>query len=435
MQGQTIIYFTVKDAKNITFAEGALKEIGTTLITGDNGQGKSSLMQIIQAIIGGKRYLPELPVHTGAKKATGTIETQDYIANLVVPKKGAPRWAIKRKDGQEIEGTALQVFKELTGNNEMFFNLSHLFTLKGKEQIDYIKRLFGIDTDLLDHKYKDLYEERTNLNRQAKQKVAAAQLIKLNVELPDEETLLTSLMSEFKTQLDFNERLNKEKELVEARKFELEKKKQVEHEKKLLIKELEVKLESLRSEVSTLEKEYDKEDESIRKASLALINEEPFDISIIEHKIQQNEKINEQIREQQKRKGILKEAYQLQNKVDEITDQLQIVIDEKEKVLQAANLPAGLAFTEDGLYLNGVPFTEKSASSAEAIEIFARLAFQSLPKDGLRTVIIFDGGLCSDTTLKRIEEIAIKENGQLLIEKPETVKRKGAIHFVAGETS
>ncbi len=63
-----IVKLTTKNFKALSFLE--IDDAGSVVtLSGDNGSGKSSVLQAIGAALGGKAYQPERPVHGEADRS------------------------------------------------------------------------------------------------------------------------------------------------------------------------------------------------------------------------------------------------------------------------------------------------------------------------------------------------------------------------------
>ena len=415
---ESIIYFKVENGKRIVFAEGKPKELGATLFSGANGSGKSSLLSFIKSIIGGKKYLPEVPIHEGEKKASAELITQTYHAKLFVPKNGNPKWSLKRKDGEPFKGTCLSVFKDLTGT-EMFFNLSTLLALKGKDQVEYIKKTFKIDMSDLDKEREKTYNQRTEINRIAKQSENSAKSIPYNPDVPEFEQSLSELLKEYQEGIDFNSNIEKDRN-------ELKTLSNAENTLHYEIAELEKKLEVAKQTLITVIKQKEALAEKLEWSA-------PINLSELKMKIDNVEELNASIRKQAERKRFIAEAKEYERQSEKLTEAIANIDEKKKRILSNSKLPEGLNFTEDGLEYQGLPFTEKQTSSAEAMKLLVRIAFAAIPENGLRCVIIENGGLFDQNSLKELDAIAVECNGQLLIEKPDLSKNNCEFFFEAGE--
>ncbi|RLF43964.1 MAG: hypothetical protein DRN17_05365, partial [Thermoplasmata archaeon] len=170
----TIVSMKVAGYKNITLAELKL-DPHMNLITGLNGTGKTSLVEsFINGIIGktdmGKK--PQRMIKHGEEKAIIDIELEDGDDTLKIRRTITEKdvyLKAERKDGKPVSQTDLDRLLD-----SATINITKLLHLGPKEQIDFMKRVAGIDTDAIEAKYKDLYAERTVLNRSLKDAKGAA---------------------------------------------------------------------------------------------------------------------------------------------------------------------------------------------------------------------------------------------------------------------
>lgn len=96
-------------------------------------------------------------------------------------------------------------------------------------------------------------------------------------------------------------------------------------------------------------------------------------------------------------------------KADSLDAQIKDLASERAALIAGANLPvSGLAFTEDGLELNGIPFVSGQVSDSQIMETAAKLVIASNPK--VKVFRIGRGESLGSKRMKAIVDLA-KENG------------------------
>lgn len=121
----------------------------------------------------------------------------------------------------------------------------------------------------------------------------------------------------------------------------------------------------------------------------------------------------------------------LKSDTADCTKALTTIDERKAAILEAAALPvAGLAITDDGITLAGVPFAQ--ASGAEKFRVALALACAASP--GLSDVWIRDAALLDDESLALVEKHAIETGRRVWIERVGT-KDPGVIVISDGQVA
>lgn len=187
-------------AVNLDFnAEG-----GLVVITGDNAQGKSSLLDALWYGFGGAGTLPPNPIRDGEKRAKIVLKIGDkekpvfiVTRNLWYGKRGELKQNIEVKPAEpnsKPEGspqTMLDALFELTSFDPLKF-----FNMKPPEQRETLLQIAGLQDELatIQIEYDNIFAERRDINRDAKQ--IEGELAGLDVpdgDTPEKEINITNL--------------------------------------------------------------------------------------------------------------------------------------------------------------------------------------------------------------------------------------------------
>lgn len=113
-----------------------------------------------------------------------------------------------------------------------------------------------------------------------------------------------------------------------------------------------------------------------------------------------------------------------EREADRLTQQMTSRLEVLQVQVAAAKLPvAGLAFSDDGLLFNGIPFTQ--ASDAERLRTSIAIAMSQNPK--LKVIRVREGSLLDEDGLALLEKMAQENDYQVWIER---VDSSGKIGFV-----
>lgn len=366
--------------------DGSLVVIG-----GENGAGKSCVLDSIMFAFGGDRTLPTKPLKEGSKKGKIKIEIDGYTIIKTFSKRGS-YLTITDADGKEIK-SAQTFLNGLVGR--VSFDPLEFTRMSAKEQAEQLRLLTGIDTAKLDSKRADLYAERTMANRLLKETESLLGTMIHHESVGAELLSASKMVSEIDKAATFNREV-----LINAN--DKKKNNHLIERTKSAIKELKEDLKKYNDTSKVIDERVE-------------LYKETIEVQPLRDKLSEIEATNDKIREniarrneQEIRKVRIKES-------DELTTKIEAIDEKKEKMLQAVEYPLeGLGFDENGLVLwEGLPFSQ--ASSAEQIRVSVGIGLAMNPK--LPVMRIYDGSLLDTKSLAMIKEMAEKANAQIWMER------------------
>ncbi len=138
---------------------------GLTIVSGMNGEGKSSLLASIAMALGGKDQIPDRPVREGAKRGEVDIDLGDRVVKLRVRPDRGTTLTVEGKNGS-IFKSPQALLDDLVG--ELAFDPLEFSDAKPAAQATRLRQLVGLDTATEDAEAERVYAERTGVNREAK---------------------------------------------------------------------------------------------------------------------------------------------------------------------------------------------------------------------------------------------------------------------------
>lgn len=395
--------------------DGALVQV-----RGRNGQGKTSALDAIAAAIGGEALCPTEPIRRGEAKARVSVELDD---GMVVERRwtaSGSRLEVRTKEGAVFK-TPQKLLDGLVG--KLSFDPLAFLRLKPQEQAETLRRLAGVDFSLLDGKRRAAYDARTGANRQVAQlraRLAAMPEVEAPAELVSAPELLAEQQrrSEVRTA---NER--KREKLEEARRSFQRLLDDIERFKAEAAK-LEQELLVARNTVARLERARDEEREqgsALRAEVEQLVDP---DLQEIPAKLREVEQVNERVRAKRARAAAAGELAQAEAEAAKLEAEIAGVDEQKAEALRQAHFPVdGLAFTEAGVTLGGLPLEQ--ASSAEQLRVSLAMGIALNPK--LKVLLIRDGSLLDEASLRLVAEMAERSGVQVWIEIVSTEGAGGVV--------
>jgi ABC-type cobalamin/Fe3+-siderophores transport system ATPase subunit len=356
------------------------------VIGGNNGQGKSSILDSITAALGGvnAKTTPK-PIRDGEERAEIILETEDLIViRRFTP--GGSTLTVKSRDGA-VYPKGQAKLDDLLGK----LSLDPLaFTqLDDKAQVKTLLALVDLPFDplQLDGERADIFHDRTAVNRDLKNAKAALEAIPVTKEMADLEPVsVTDLLAQYRDGQKLNDEIERADQAVVG---------------------WQAKVDRLRAELEEAQRALDEASDYSARAP------EPVDLETIQAKIDSAEQINSDVRTFEQWKQASDNVNDLQIEAAQLTEQLDAIDKRKAKGLAAAKFPVDdLGFDESGVTFKGVPF--KQASSAEQLRVSLAMAIALNPK--LRVIRIADGSLLDADNLALVESIAREHDFQVWIE-------------------
>lgn len=185
-----LIRFTATNFKALSFLE--IDANGNVItLSGDNGSGKSSLLQALASALGGKLYQPERPVHEGAAKAElyAVLEDGTKISVTIRPDGGRSLEVIDAS-GSRVPSPQAWLDRKI---GALSFDPLAFAGLKSKDQAERLRQVIGLDLTAIDAEIGRLEVERLGLGRDKDRAAGAALTLPRFTDAPAEMTDLVKL--------------------------------------------------------------------------------------------------------------------------------------------------------------------------------------------------------------------------------------------------
>ena len=325
-------------------------ESGLTVIGGENGQGKTSVLDAIAWALGGDKYRPSNPTREGSVIPPYLHVEMDN--GLIVERRGE-KSALKvtdpsgRKGGQQL----LNEFVE-----QLALDLPRFMAASNKDKAQTLLQIIGVEKELaeLEYKIQTTYNRRHELGRIALQKKKFADEMPMYPEAPKEPISASELILKQQDILARNGENQRLRSALEQLKGQREKLRNKIDDLNVKLAELNRQLEETESRIAVGEKTTaELVDESTDEIRESLIN-----IEAINAKVSAN---------CQREKAEI-EAEQYQKEYESLSNDIDSLREAKLKLLDNAKLPLPGLSVEDGeLTYNGQKWD--CMSSAEQLRI------------------------------------------------------------------
>lgn len=414
-----ILSLNITDLKRISAIEIDPATGEPIILTGDNGQGKSSVLDSILLALTNQGL--DDPIRhgrpSGSVKLTLGSDKTEYILERTVTKKGDK---LTLTDANGIAVQKPQTFLNgLLGNYA--FDPLEFTRLKPKEQVEALKNAAGLDFTDIDAARKAHYDERTEITRAGKE--AAAQLAALTApgdDVPAEEVPVTVLVGKLRVMEDAVRNHASAKDYADLCTQN--------HASALQdVARIEAQLASAKELAAEREKE--KVDAFAAMDAAQLSTPTDAQLQAARDAIAQVDETNKAVRNAAAYKALDERVKGLRLKVANLNRRIEEIDEEKAAAIKNANLPLdGLELTDEGVMVNGTFFSQ--LSTAEQIRVSTLVAMSQNPT--LKIVMIREGALVNSTNLAMIFEMARERGYQVWLEKFQETPGEVGLHIVDG---
>lgn len=377
-------------------------------IAGNNGEGKSSLLDSIWVTLVGRSVAPPEPIKQGEEQCRLALDLGELRIVRTFTRKddGDYTDTLRVEDPDGLKYPKPQaVLDALLG--ELGFDPFAFVNMKPSDQAKKLRTIVPLEVDLdeLAAKDKRIYDTRRDVNRDAKQR--EAQLTGMPGgelrEVPD----LTELRTQLATAAETNSTLERRRAARERFAEDLAHDTGALAARRQTIQELIQSADEIETQLAARTKQIEEAEEL----------PDPVDITAIADQLEKAAADEDHNRTVNQRAVVAAELKQLIAKSQDYTAQLEANEQIRSKALAKAKFPVeGLAFTdsEDGarVTFNGVPFEQ--ASMAEKLRVSTGIAMAANPK--LRVLRIMDGALLDENSMHLLTEMATEHDFQLWIE-------------------
>lgn len=398
-----IVSFQASNFKKLTAVQidpsGAI-----TVLAGDNGAGKSSILDGIEATLTGKDALPEKPIRDGATKGhTTTLLSNGLSVHRSYTSAGSTL-TVKDAEG-EPQRSPQALLDKLVG--PISFDPLSFARMKPADQKATLQKLVGLDFSGLDAERKKAFDERTIVNREVDRLTTVVKaLVPRHADAPAAEVSAATVIAE----IEHAEAQVREFERLKGRE---EAKRQEIAKQKLEIANAEKQIAAWQKILADAKVSLGSAQHDFEQAGRFRIAFSTPDVTSLKTKLAALEGENLKVR-QNKLRATTEEALGIvQSQANALAKKLVEIDGQKDAALRNTKFPLpGLSFTEDGIFYQGQPFSQ--ISDGEKLRVSVAMGMTMNPQ--LRVIFIRDGSLLDAKGLALIAEMAAANNYQVWME-------------------
>lgn len=375
-------------------------EGNVVLVGGDNGSGKSSLLNAIFLALAGSAASKGIarPVRDGEHQARVQLDLGEIIVTRTW-KDDRTYLKVETADGARMTSPQT-VLDELVG--ALTFDPLAFMRAHPKDQVTQVLSLLDLPFDVAvkDAERQRLYDERTVVGRE--ERSLKGQLD--GMPDPGDEELAEVPIADLVEELSRRQRT-----IADNREARQNAHAAVAHRDRC------------QNEVDRLEAQLAEARTALAEAAEAVVAAVEWadtlrdpDVSEIEAALAAAEETNRRWRADADRRAALSRHLAAKARYQELTDAIDAIDAEKAEALDSADLPIdGLGFDADGVTFGGHPLGD--CCSAEQLQVSVAIAMRANPQ--LRIMFARDGSLLDNTSLAIIEQMAEAEDYQVWIER------------------
>lgn len=373
------------------------------VIGGANGAGKSSALDAIVAVLGGKAAMPAEPLRHGADDGHITLEVGDYVIRRRIWPDKPSDLVVTTRDGAAYKSPQA-ILDALYG--DLTFDPQRFADADPKAQAAMLRQVVPLDIDLdqLDADIAEVFAERTAVGRMAREAAA-----KVPAEPPPAEPLddtieqLRADIAEVQVRVAKMDSAEGEHDRMIERRMAIDERRQY-----------------LQAELKRLDEESREVDARVKELSAEFIGRDEIvaglEVMVHDYERRRNADIlrarNMAARDHYAQ--ALETATSYTKRVEALTETLEKMRADRQAAIERAPMPVeGLAFGEDGLVtFRGVPFAQ--ISTAEQTLVSFAIARAMNPK--LEVVLIRHGSLLDEASRQVLYEAAREHKYQVWLE-------------------
>lgn len=390
-----IVSLTAENVKRLTAVH--IEPNGeSVVIGGKNAQGKSSILDAIFLALGGKAGACDKPIRDGAETAEVRLDLGDLVVIRTWTAAGT-YLTVKNREGAKF-ASPQDVLDRLC--SMVAFDPMAFTRMPAAKQAEVLREVSGLDLTALDKQIAEAEEARKLTGRDAKQARGAADSMTVPAGAPAEAVSVVKLAEALEA-----ERAKERAKTEAVNATDMMERRRIEQQGKIAA----AKKQLAEWEAAAITKE------AVDAAYDKVAAMPSGKVEAAAEALRQSEAHNAAHAARVAKEAANKKAARLETDYAVGTEKIEMLRAARANAIAAAPMPVkGLGIDEQGrATLNGIPFSQ--ASAAEQIRVSMAMGLASNP--GIRVVLIRDGSLLDEDSLRLVAEAAKENDAQVWIER------------------
>lgn len=425
-EGMKVIFAEITDFKGIKHSLIRFDGKSAFLI-GGNGKGKSSVIDALLSPID-SNFIPDQPIHKGENrgsihiKIAGMLNGQheEYTIDTVfTPSKRTGILSMMNKDGEPVKNPKTKL-KDMFG--KISFDIYEFMRSSRIEQIKTLKKLTGVEDDIneLDAQRKESEIDRRMIEKSLSEMEAVSKnenrpFTNEDVDKYSEPVDESAIMEELNAARAHEQSASAIKNDIERKKSKLSDISSKANSALSEIERLKELIKILEQDISHMREEYRSVQSSISEDETLLANLSESQVGDVMSKLslaKEHNRMHGIIEEYRKRQLLL---HSKRSELDAVNKKISDIDQQKISLIEQSQLPVkGLTFTDEEIYLDGLPFSSGQLNTQRILDVAAEISIASNKK--LKMVMIREGSLFDKGHLKSLLERLNDRGYQWIVE-------------------
>lgn len=349
--GVTITSLEIENVKKVKAVRLAPTETGLTLIGGDNGQGKTSILESIMGALGGDAY--RQPVREGAEKGVVRVSLSNGVeVERVYTAGGGSRLKVVDTTGKKGGQALLSEFV-----SQFALNVGEFMAATDKRKAEILLKVIGVNPQPFEERIRAMEADRLLKGRERDRAKGHAESLPYFEDAGDEKLDGNSISAQMTEALTHNARIRQASADIRAAEDRVEL-------SAMKVRQAEDGLRSAQAALDSARSAADAARQALEEAKeKALTVGQPVDTQAISKKLQEVSEHNERVSGNLARRHAQELVEQLAAEYKAIQSEIEGVREELRALLEGANLPyPGLGVNDGVLVFNGRPWSALSES-------------------------------------------------------------------------
>lgn len=379
-------------------------DANVVVLTGDNAQGKSSVLDAIWAALGGGAALKQMgttePIHHGADEARVKVDLGDIIVTRTWDVgSNKTTLIVESADGARFQRPQ-QMLDGLLGR--LSFDPLTFANMKPADQLAELVSLVELPFDpaVLDGQRLRAFEARTEVGREVKTLTAQIELIPNDEEAPEEEQSAAEIVAEMNTaRAIVEEHAAIRQEAIDAA---------------ATVAADQTRVDELTALLGRAQASLDQSTASALSAQAAAADlpDDP-DMAEFDVRLADVDAVNTRVRAMAERRRLVAAHDEKLTKQVEYTEVIERLDEERQTAVSAAKMPVpGLDFGDGHVIYQGAPFQQ--ASAAEQLRVSVGMAMAANPQ--VRIIRVENASLLDEGNMAILTEMARDRDYQVWLE-------------------